>query len=228
MLGNVEGRAGPVAGEHVVRAALVGGLAVRHRAADGDLVGDLGRVLEQFVEEHAVELGRDRAQLAAVLDRGERLGIEGVLMGHAAGQEDVDDRLGRGGLGGAGRGGLGGAAWRRKNWSSVRSERRRGRRAGSPAGSAPAKLRGSSFQVPVTVLAITRSPVYEAGPTGRRDTAETGGCLFAGSAIRWVRIAAEPGALQLRQAACEYYSMHRRGGCNEIPKNQGWQGVPLD
>ena len=43
MLGILQRRAGPVAGEHVVRAALVGRLAVRHRAADGDLVGDLRR-----------------------------------------------------------------------------------------------------------------------------------------------------------------------------------------
>ena len=38
----------------------------------------------------------DRRQLAAVFDRGERLGVERFLVGHAAGQEDVDDRLGLG------------------------------------------------------------------------------------------------------------------------------------
>ena len=43
----LEGQAGPVAGEHVMRAALVGGLAVRHRPADGDFVGDLCRVFER-------------------------------------------------------------------------------------------------------------------------------------------------------------------------------------
>ena len=48
--GEGEGRAGPVAGEHVVRAALVGGLAVRHRADDGDLVGDLGGLGEALAE----------------------------------------------------------------------------------------------------------------------------------------------------------------------------------
>ncbi len=35
----------------------------------------------------------DRAQLAAVLDRGERLGVERLLVGDAARQEDVDHAL---------------------------------------------------------------------------------------------------------------------------------------
>ena len=90
-------RAGPVAGEHVVRAALVGRLAVRHRADDGDLVGDLRPSCGSVsLKTTPASLVCDRAQLAAVLDRGVRLGVERLLVGHAAGQEDVDDALGLG------------------------------------------------------------------------------------------------------------------------------------
>ena len=45
----------------------------------------------------ALDLGGDRPHLAAVLDRGERLGVERLLVGDAAGEEDVDDRVGLGG-----------------------------------------------------------------------------------------------------------------------------------
>src|SRR5690606_28122576 len=53
-----------------------------------------GGLLEVLVEDDAGDLGLDRAHLAAVLDGGEGLGVEGVLVGDAAGQEDVDDGLG--------------------------------------------------------------------------------------------------------------------------------------
>ena len=50
MLGYCERRAGAVAREHVVRAALVGRLAVRHRADDRQLVGDLGGLRQRLAE----------------------------------------------------------------------------------------------------------------------------------------------------------------------------------
>ena len=41
----------------------------------------------------AGNLGGDGAERAAVFDRGHRLGVEGFLGRHAAGEEDVDDGL---------------------------------------------------------------------------------------------------------------------------------------
>ena len=84
---------GPVAGEHVVGAAFVGGLAVGHRADDGDLVGDLGGFLQVLAELDARDRGVDGAEGAAVFGGGEGFRVEGFLVGHAAGQEDVDDAL---------------------------------------------------------------------------------------------------------------------------------------
>ena len=94
-------RAGTIAGEHIVGATLVGGFAVSHRAANGDLVGDLRGLGEVFAKEHAIDLGADRANLAPIFDGSQRLGVEAVLMGHATGKEDVNDRLGFAFLGGA-------------------------------------------------------------------------------------------------------------------------------
>ena len=90
----LERRAGAVAGEHVVRAALVGCLAVGHRAADGDLVRDLGGLFERLAEAHPRKLGGDVPAWPAILERGVRLGVERLLVCHAAGQENMDDRLG--------------------------------------------------------------------------------------------------------------------------------------
>ena len=45
-----------------------------------------------LAEDLAVELRLDRAERPAVFDRGVGLGVERLLLGHAAGQEDVDDR----------------------------------------------------------------------------------------------------------------------------------------
>ena len=87
-------RARPIAREHVVRAALVGRLAVGHRAADREFVGDLGRMREQFTKSYAGQNRVDAAQGAAVFDRRVGLGVERFLVGVAAGQVDVDDRLG--------------------------------------------------------------------------------------------------------------------------------------
>ena len=83
--------AGPVTGEHVLRAALVGRFAVGHRTANRDFVGDLRGLLQQLVEAHAGKLRVDRAHLAAVIDRRVGLGIPRFLMRDAAWQKDVDD-----------------------------------------------------------------------------------------------------------------------------------------
>ena len=69
---------------------------MRHGAADGQLIGDLGGLFKVFVEHHAIELGGDGTQFAAVLDRGIRLGVEGILVGHPTRKKDMDDRLGFG------------------------------------------------------------------------------------------------------------------------------------
>ena len=86
-------RARTVAGEHVVRATFMGRLAVRHRSHDGDLVGDLRRFAEQFVELDARELCIDRLHVAAVFGRRERLGVERLLLRPPARQPDMDDAL---------------------------------------------------------------------------------------------------------------------------------------
>ena len=85
-----------VAGEHVVRAALVGGLAVGHRADERDLVGDLRGFLHELAELDAGDFRVDGSERPAVFGGGEGLGIEGFLVGEAAGEEDVDDALGDG------------------------------------------------------------------------------------------------------------------------------------
>jgi len=76
-----------------VRAAFVGRLAVGHRPADGDLVGQLSGLLQALVKVAAGDLGLDRGHLAAILDRRQWLGVPRFLMRHAAGHEDVDQRL---------------------------------------------------------------------------------------------------------------------------------------
>ncbi len=84
-----------IAGEHVVRAALVGGLAVRHRAADRDLVRNLGGVLQMFVDPHAGDVRFNAAEWAAIFDGGEWLGIPAFLVRHATGHENVNDAFRR-------------------------------------------------------------------------------------------------------------------------------------
>ena len=61
------------------------------------LVGELGGLGKGLAELLALDLGGDRAHVAAVLDRGEGLGIERLLVGDPAGKEDVDHRVGLGG-----------------------------------------------------------------------------------------------------------------------------------
>ena len=102
-------RAGPIAGEHVVGAALVGGLAVRHGANDAEFVGDIGCLLHVLAEHFPFDFRLHRAERAAVFQRGKGLGIPGFLGGHPTGQIDMDDALGGGGRGrGGDTGGAGG------------------------------------------------------------------------------------------------------------------------
>jgi hypothetical protein len=92
--------AGPVPGEHVVGTTLVGRFAVGHRADDSDLVGDLGRLWQEFAELLPADFGVDRAKLASILDGCVRLGVERLLRRHTPREEDVDDALGDFGQGG--------------------------------------------------------------------------------------------------------------------------------
>jgi hypothetical protein len=89
--GVLEGRAGAVAREHVVGAAFVGGFAMGHAADDHEFVGDLGRILPEFTELDAFDIGIDGTEGPAVFGRGEGFRVEAFLVGHAAGKEDVDD-----------------------------------------------------------------------------------------------------------------------------------------
>ena len=88
-----ERRTRPVAGEHVVGATFMGRLAMRHRSHDGDLVSDLGRLAEQFVELDARKFRVDRLHVAAVFGRRERLGVECLLLRPPTRQPYVDDAL---------------------------------------------------------------------------------------------------------------------------------------
>ena len=102
-----QSRAGTDARHHVVGAALVGRLAVRHRTHHGDLVGNLRRFLHQLGEVGALNLGLHGPQRAAILDGGIHLRVERLLMGHAARQVNIDDVLGLAFLGGSGLVGVG-------------------------------------------------------------------------------------------------------------------------
>ncbi len=86
-------RARAVAGEHVVRAAFVRRLAVRHAADEAQFVRDLRRILPQLAEEDAVDVGFDAAVGTSVFRRRERFRVKALLMRHPARQEDVDDAL---------------------------------------------------------------------------------------------------------------------------------------
>ena len=89
-------RAGTVAGEHVMRAAVVVGFAVGHGAHDGNFVRDTGGLDHVLREMHAGQLGLHRAERPAVFDGREHLGVERLLRRHAAGQVNVDDGFGGG------------------------------------------------------------------------------------------------------------------------------------
>jgi len=96
MLGYWRAGLGTIAGEHVVRATLVGRLAVSHRANHRELVGKLGCLGKCLAESLTLDLGGDRAHVAPVLDRCEWFGIECFLVRDPAGKEDMDHRVGLG------------------------------------------------------------------------------------------------------------------------------------
>ena len=56
----------------------------------------LARLRDFFAKADAGKSGLDGAKGAAILGRGVGLGVERFLMGHPAGEENVDDRLGHG------------------------------------------------------------------------------------------------------------------------------------
>ena len=87
-----DSRTRPVTGEHVVGAAFVRRFAVAHGTDDRELVGDLGET-GQRAAEHLTGVGVNRAQFATDLDRRVGLGVEGVQVAHAAGEEDEDRPL---------------------------------------------------------------------------------------------------------------------------------------
>ena len=98
-----EGGAEP-AGQDPVGRRLVVVILVAGRAHQADLVHRPGHLRQQFADLQAGDVGGDGAVLAADLLRGVGLGVERVVVGKAAAEEDEDDRLGAGARGGAGRG----------------------------------------------------------------------------------------------------------------------------
>jgi hypothetical protein len=74
-------------------AGLVGRFAVGHGAHHGDLVRNLRGILHVLRKFHAGDLRIHGAERPAVFDRGEGLRIPRLLMGAAAGQVDMDQRL---------------------------------------------------------------------------------------------------------------------------------------
>ncbi len=91
----LDGRALAVAGVHRVGGPAVVRFLAGDRADDRQLVGDLGELPEVLVEDDAGQLRLGDAERAAVLQRGVGLRVPRFLVGHAAGQDDLDDALGR-------------------------------------------------------------------------------------------------------------------------------------
>ena len=80
---------------HQVGRGLVAVVAVRHAADERILVGLLGQLGEPLAEGDALHVGRQEIlHRAVVIVTGIRLGVPGVVVGHATPQEDLDDRLG--------------------------------------------------------------------------------------------------------------------------------------
>ena len=88
-------RALAVAGVHGVTRPAVIRLLAGDGADDGQLVGDLGQVAKVFIQDDAGQFRLGHAERAAILQRGVGLGVPRFLVGHAAGQDDLDDALGR-------------------------------------------------------------------------------------------------------------------------------------
>ena len=87
--------AGQVAGLHQVGRRLVAVVAMGHAADQGVLVGLLGQFGEQRAELDSIHVGGDDlVKLTQVVVARTRLRVPGVVVRHAAPQEDLDDRLG--------------------------------------------------------------------------------------------------------------------------------------
>ena len=82
-------RAGWQTGCYVAR------VVVRHRANDGQLVHNAGRVRHDFRKTDARHAGRNRTELAADGRWSGRLRVERLLLAHSTRQEDEDDAFGR-------------------------------------------------------------------------------------------------------------------------------------
>ena len=91
--GILERRAGAIASEHVVRAAIMVGLAVGHGANNSDLVRNLGRVRHQLGEVNAAQLRLHRAERASIFNRREQLGVKRFLRRHASRQVNLNNGL---------------------------------------------------------------------------------------------------------------------------------------
>ena len=88
-----QGRAGPVAGKHVMDAAFMGGFAMGHAPDEDQFVRDLGGIFPELTDLDAIHIGIDGTERATVFRGGKGLGIPAFLVGHPPRQEDVDDAL---------------------------------------------------------------------------------------------------------------------------------------
>src|SRR5262249_21628025 len=84
-------RARPPAGEHIMGAAIVISLSMRHGADDADFVSDSGRLLERLGKINTVEPGLHRPERATIFNRRQQLWIERFLGRNSSRQENVND-----------------------------------------------------------------------------------------------------------------------------------------
>ena len=89
----VDDRRRRVAGVEVIRCLLVIGDLAGDGADDGEFVGDLGEAGEIFAEDLA-GVGFGHTKSAAIFGGGFGFGVPGFLLGHAAGEVEMDDAFG--------------------------------------------------------------------------------------------------------------------------------------
>ena len=89
--------------EHVMRAAVVIGFAMGHRANNANFVSDLRGLLEVLGKMNAFDAGFYGAERTTIFDGSEDFGIERFLRRNATREKNVDDRL-RGSFGTCGLG----------------------------------------------------------------------------------------------------------------------------
>lgn len=88
--GKLHGWAGAVASEHVMSASLMRSLTMGHGSNDADFIedlGDMGKLLTDVFASHTF----DWTEGTAVVWGCVWLGVPGFMLGHAAGQIDMDD-----------------------------------------------------------------------------------------------------------------------------------------